>query len=244
MRTLLGRLAHQSPAMSVAMLALFVALSGTAVATTSAVITGRQIANNSITGIDVKNKSLGPADFKGSVRGAPGADGAPGSPGQPGARGPKGDKGDQGETGATGANGAQGLDGPQGSQGLQGPQGLDGPQGPRGFQGLQGSPGQPGATGPQGPQGPQGPAGFSDVYIETRVVSTPPSTVEIDSVTCLRGATYKVTGGGYEIHVGYEPYAQVVDSRPLGGGNGWAVRMRNNGNSQALQYTIWAICVK
>lgn len=214
--------------MIVAMLALFVALSGTAVATTSAVITGRQIANNSITGVDVKNKSLSPADFSGSVRGAPGAEGAPGSPGQPGTHGPKGDKGDKGETGATGA---QGLDG------------LQGPQGPPGPQGLQGSPGQPGAQGPQGPQGSQGPPGFSDIYVQTGVVSTPISTIEIDSVTCP--SSYPdVTGGGYEIHVGYENVAQVVDSRPLGLGNGWAVRMRNNGNSLPLPYTIWAICAK
>lgn len=52
----------------VAMLALFVALSGTAVATTSALVTGAQIKNSSITGADVKNKSLGPADFKGSLK--------------------------------------------------------------------------------------------------------------------------------------------------------------------------------
>ena len=34
----------------------------------------------------------------------------------------------------------------------------------------------------------------------------------------------------------------VLDSRPLGGGDGWAVRMRNGGNSFALPHTIWAIC--
>jgi hypothetical protein len=40
--------------MMVAMLALFVALSGTAVATTSALITGNQIKNGSITGLDIR----------------------------------------------------------------------------------------------------------------------------------------------------------------------------------------------
>jgi hypothetical protein len=44
--------------MGVAMLALFVALTGTAVATTSALITGKQIKNGSITGLDIKNKSV------------------------------------------------------------------------------------------------------------------------------------------------------------------------------------------
>ena len=91
MRNVLGRI---SPAMAVAMLALFVALSGTAVATTSALITGRQIKNGSITGLDVKNKSLTPRDFvvrcaaravlrglTGPPQGAPGAAGASGAPG-------------------------------------------------------------------------------------------------------------------------------------------------------------------
>jgi hypothetical protein len=43
-------LAGVSPAMVMALLAPFVALTGTAVATTSSPITDRQIANNSITG--------------------------------------------------------------------------------------------------------------------------------------------------------------------------------------------------
>ncbi len=90
LRNVLGRM---SPAMAVAMLALFVALSGTAVATTSALITGRQIKNGSITGLDVKNKSLTPRDFRGSVRGPTGLRGATGAAGAHGAKGDKGDTG-------------------------------------------------------------------------------------------------------------------------------------------------------
>jgi hypothetical protein len=108
LKKLLARFARQSPAMIVAMLALFVALTGTAVATTSVVITGKQIKNSSITGADVKNKSLTPKDFKGSVRGA---------------RGPRG------LTGAAGPQGPLGPAGPQGAQGAQGLQGLQGPPG-------------------------------------------------------------------------------------------------------------------
>jgi hypothetical protein len=94
--------------MIVAMLALFVALSGTAVATTSALIGSAQIRNNSITGLDVKNRSLRPIDFRGSVRGPRGLrglTGATGAAGAAGAAGAKGDKGDKGDTGATGAPG-------------------------------------------------------------------------------------------------------------------------------------------
>jgi hypothetical protein len=45
---LFTRLTRQSPAVIVAMLALFVALTGTAVATTSALITGKNIKNGSM----------------------------------------------------------------------------------------------------------------------------------------------------------------------------------------------------
>jgi hypothetical protein len=76
--------------MIVAMLALFVALTGTAVATTSALITGKQIKNSSITGLDVKNRSLRPIDFRGSVRGPRGLRGLTGATGATGATGPPG----------------------------------------------------------------------------------------------------------------------------------------------------------
>jgi hypothetical protein len=108
MKELLARFVHPSPAFVVAMIALFVALTGTAVATNSAtlaLITGKQIKNGSITGLDVKNKSLTPKDFRGSVRGPrglAGAAGPAGAAGTPGAAGAKGDKGDKGDTGAPG----------------------------------------------------------------------------------------------------------------------------------------------
>jgi hypothetical protein len=91
LRNAVARFVRQSPALVVAMLALFVAMSGTAIAAGQALITGKQIKNSSITGADVKNKSLTARDFKGSVRGPRGL------------QGPKGDKGDKGDTGAPGA---------------------------------------------------------------------------------------------------------------------------------------------
>src|SRR4029450_5176099 len=81
------------------MLAMFVALTGTAVATTSGLITGKQIKNSSITGADVKNKSLTPKDFKGSVRGPRGLTGATGAKGGKGDKGDRGAKGDKGDPG-------------------------------------------------------------------------------------------------------------------------------------------------
>ena len=99
MKKLLVRVARQSPALIVAMLALFVALTGTAVATTSALIGSAQIRNNSITGLDVKNRSLRPIDFRGSVRGPRGLRGLPGATGATGATGVTGAKGDTGPAG-------------------------------------------------------------------------------------------------------------------------------------------------
>ena len=99
LKKVLVRVARQSPAMIVAMLALFVALTGTAVATTSALIGSAQIRNNSITGLDVKNRSLRPIDFRGSVRGPRGLRGLTGATGAAGAAGATGAKGDKGDAG-------------------------------------------------------------------------------------------------------------------------------------------------
>jgi hypothetical protein len=84
------------------MLALFVAMGGTAIAAGQALITGKQIKNSSITGADVKNKSLTPKDFRGSVRGPRGPAGPRGATGATGAKGDKGEKGDKGDQGDPG----------------------------------------------------------------------------------------------------------------------------------------------
>jgi hypothetical protein len=110
---------HISPAFVVALVALFVAMSGAAVATTTAMISGAGIKDNTITGSDVKNssittadvkdKSLTPADFRGSVRGPAGEPGPAGAQGPKGATGATGARGAKGATGATGAKGADGF---------------------------------------------------------------------------------------------------------------------------------------
>ena len=127
----------------------------------------------------------------------------------------------------------------QGPQGIQGPKGDKGDQG---IQGIQGPKGDPGEKGEKGDPGEAGSPGVTSTFVQTTSVSTPPSTTEIDSATCP-AAFPRATGGGYEINAGFEPFAQVIDSRPLGGGGGWAVRMANHGNSLALPYTIWVICI-
>jgi Collagen triple helix repeat (20 copies) len=93
------------------------------VAGVARLVTGSQIANGSITGKDVKDKSLTKADFRGSVagpRGLTGAQGLQGPTGQRGPQGAQGVKGDQGPQGPKGDPGAQGIQGPQGIQGTAG----------------------------------------------------------------------------------------------------------------------------
>lgn len=102
MKRMLARLLRVSPAMVVAVIALFVALTGTAVATTSVLITGKQIKNGSITGLDIKNKSVTARDIKGQLRGVRGLSGTPGAKGDKGDRGDKGDAGAKGDPGITG----------------------------------------------------------------------------------------------------------------------------------------------
>jgi hypothetical protein len=97
-----------SPALVVAMLALLVSTAGPAIANhggrhgPAGLVNALDVADGSLTGKDIKNKSLTPADFRGSVRGPRGA------------RGP---------AGATGPQGPGGPGGPQGPPGPQGPQG-------------------------------------------------------------------------------------------------------------------------
>jgi hypothetical protein len=104
-RKAVAGLARQSPALVVATIALCVALTGTAVATTAVLITGKQIKDGSVTGADIKNGSLGVVDLSKSARGARGAQGIQGVPG------PQGAKGDTGAAGVAGSARAYALGG-------------------------------------------------------------------------------------------------------------------------------------
>jgi hypothetical protein len=107
-----------SPALVVSVIALVVAMSGSAVAAKlltgsdiqNGTITGADLKDGKVTGRDVKNGSVHKADLASSVRralesdtpgrqGAKGDTGAQGPKGDTGAQGPKGDKGDRGPAG-------------------------------------------------------------------------------------------------------------------------------------------------
>jgi len=116
-----------TPAMVVAMIALGVALSGTAVAGTTKLITGGQIANGTIKLTNLHSS------VKTSLKGQHGATGAQGSAGAQGPVGPQGATGAKGESGAAGPAGAQG---PKGDQGAKGEPGSNGKDGKNGLSGL------------------------------------------------------------------------------------------------------------
>jgi hypothetical protein len=100
------------------MLALFVALSGTAYAATlprNSVGTA-QLKRNAVTSAKVKPRTLLGSDFRQGQLPA----GPQGPQGPQGARGPEGPPGARGAEGATGARGAEGPVGPRGPQGPAG----------------------------------------------------------------------------------------------------------------------------
>jgi hypothetical protein len=97
-------LRHLSYANVVATLALFLALGGTAVAGSKLLITGNNVRDHSLTGVDIKNGSLGFKTLSPAAR-----------------------------TKLRGTRGAAGPTGQHGSQGSAGPQGVAGPQGANGI---------------------------------------------------------------------------------------------------------------
>jgi len=189
-----------------ATMAVFIALGGVSYAVGKGSIGSREIQNNAVRGVDVRDGDLTVEDFAAG----------------------------QVPTGARGATGPQGVIGQEGATG---------PGGSAGSRGATGQDGSQGATGPQGTTGNQGPAGFSGTDVVSQAVSTPPSTTEVDTISCP-GTHPDVTGGGYEITPGFENVAFVMDTRPTADGNGWAVKMRNGGIAAVLPYSIWAVCVQ
>src|SRR3954454_16589318 len=101
------RLLHHrpSPALLLALIALFVALGGASYAAVT--INGKSIKNGTITGKKIKNRTLTTKKLSTSavksLRGQTGARGTQGPQGLPGSSGAKGDKGDKGDPGPSAA---------------------------------------------------------------------------------------------------------------------------------------------
>jgi hypothetical protein len=123
MRSIIKRLSRRHTT-AVAYLALFAALGGSAYAAVT--VTGKNIKDGTITGRDVKNRSLGTTKLSAKAMSS-----LTGKPGPAGPQGPTGPMGDPGERGPVGPKGDIGPVGPQG------PQGPAGPAGPSGISGYQ-----------------------------------------------------------------------------------------------------------
>jgi hypothetical protein len=116
---------HPSPSMTVALLALGVALAGGAYAATQlprGSVGRRQLHRNAVVSSKVKDGSLQSLDFKAGQLPL----------GAPGVAGPRGE---EGATGPAGPNGGQGATGPHGIQGLTGATGTTGATGATGLSG-------------------------------------------------------------------------------------------------------------
>ncbi len=100
-----------SPALVVAVVALVVAMSGSAVAATTLLVHTNNIANGAVTGKKIANGAVGMNKLAGTIRATLAQAGEP--------RGT-----------------VSGPQGPQGATGAQGPVGATGPQGPTGFEGA------------------------------------------------------------------------------------------------------------
>ena len=94
MRSILRRLARRHTT-AVAYVALFAALGGSAYAAVT--VTGKQIKDGTVTGNDVKNRSLGAGELSASALGSLAGERGPAGP--QGAPGPKGDPGKPGASG-------------------------------------------------------------------------------------------------------------------------------------------------
>lgn len=121
-----------SPSMVVAIIAVVLALTGSAFAA-QALITGADIKDGSVTRADLSRRTIR------SLKGKRGKHGPAGRDGFVGPRGPQGSTGPQGERGPAGPVGPAG---PKGNVGDTGPEGPEGDTGPIGPQGPQGNPGQ------------------------------------------------------------------------------------------------------
>jgi hypothetical protein len=118
MRPMLKRLMRRHSS-TVAYLALFAALGGSAYAAVT--VTGKNIKDGTVTGRDVKNRSLGTSKLS-----AKAVSSLAGQRGPAGPEGPAGPKGDRGPAGPAGPKGETGPQGPQGPAGPAGPSGING----------------------------------------------------------------------------------------------------------------------
>jgi collagen triple helix repeat protein len=252
-----------SPALVVAVVALFFSLAGGAIG--AAVV---PLAKHALTA-DVANnaKKLGgktPAQIRASLRGAAGPRGVAGP------AGPQGAKGDTGATGGPGPQGPQGVQGPKGDKGDVGSGlkivGTVAAQGDLPTTGnttgdayliggnlwvwtggtwtnagpVQGPKGDTGNTGPQGIQGiqgPQGTPGTAAVTVHSADFSLDPSGEQFVTASC--GAGQKAVGGGFTS----DGIVGNLDSDATPADDGWTIQLENFDDTNGANGTVDVYCL-
>lgn len=158
---------YTKPAL-VAALAAF-AVGGVGTATAAKLITGDEIARETLTGKNVQDGSLRMKELTPKLQlkiksaagtTTAGVDGKPGANGVNGVQGGAGPKGEQGEKGDVGPAGPKGAKGETGAAGAKGEKGDVGPKGDTGAQGVAGTAGADGANGTDGTDGTDGVSGY------------------------------------------------------------------------------------
>jgi Collagen triple helix repeat (20 copies) len=266
------KLNRPSPALVVALLALFVSLSGTAVAAGVVPLAKRALVAD-------KAKSAKVADNARRIGGR--------TPAQLAAR----MRGPQGPAGATGAQGAAGPAGPAGPQGPAGPKGDTGAKGDvgeglriagslgdvtelpdsaevgdayliagdlhvwdgsawadagpvRGPEGPKGDKGDTGNTGPQGPKGPAGPSGPASTAASLVSVRTAPFSLEAGGDGVF---TVTCAAGEKALSGGFTYLSDALvissDSVPTDAGTGWELYLVNLSDDEAVSGTLRAVCL-
>ena len=213
MRSMIGALSRRHSTV-VAYLALFAALGGSAYAAVT--VTGNNIKDGTITGRDVRNRTLGTGKLSPQALRSLASRPGPQDGGAPGVPGPKGDKGEPGARGPTGPKGALGL------------AGAAGPAGPAGSQGAPGS---------------RGPSGVSGWSYHTAGHSIGPDDYESWVVDCPAGK--KALGGGVAMSGPYQGsyhYGHVIQSAPAGLATGWLITYGNEYSQGIITAYAWVIC--
>ena len=175
---------HASPSTVIAVVALILALTGSAYA-----------ASGLITGADIKNGSISKADLSSRAINS--------------LKGKRGPAGPAGREGFAGPQGPQGSTGPEGPRGLVGPSGPAGPKGTTGDTGARGPVGPQGDIGPAGPDGPQGTPGQALVFSTTFATADAGTALTIDStgpndtegVDLSNGGAFLSAGVNYKVDV-------------------------------------------
>jgi hypothetical protein len=214
--SLLSRLSY---AKVVSILVLLSVLGGGAYATHGKTdVTGDDVVNGSLTGIDFAAESIRGADVADLTR--------------------------HDFSGLLANDLAAGVRGPRGDKGPRGPEGEQGYHGDRGYPGSHGDRGPKGETGPKGDVGRKGATGVAAEVVARRVVTAAHAS-PLASVTakaeCEAGER-AVGGGG----ISSSPAAYIRESRPLPNSDGsaptaWQTTIYNAGNSTAA-LTPYVLC--